>query len=137
MRTHHDVIAYIATVAIQLPTLIGFAVEPIGTMADPNNEIDGDTYIRFTFQIESVNPDEEVSKFRYCAVFEAIIAIELYLTMSDERIARNMIALHKRAEEFIEARADKKPTHVVSANGIESMSDLVRRANDTGNKKPH
>lgn len=107
---------------------IGVAVEPIATMADPDNDIEGDYAIRGCFHRKTPGGADETKL--YCAIFEASFVMENLRRMPEDQFKYNLTGLRDAAKTFIKTLETSKPSErvLVESDRVTSMADVKRRA---------
>lgn len=125
-RSVADVIAVMAMSIGQLDH-VGFSVEPVAMLSDPDDEVAGDYVIRVCFEVKVVEGKA------FAKVFHANIMMGLFLRMNDERFKRNIWNLFKNVANF---KADKgrelDEAGYLTGKGMQNLSDVIRSAEKKG-----
>lgn len=115
--------------AAMAPTCpIGVSVEPIATMMDPSDEINGDYAVRACYDSTGYVSKHLDGQHRYCVIFESSFIIGAICSMPPGDYRRNLRTLRRRAEEFRKNSFENVDSVVVTANDVISMGDVLAKA---------
>ncbi|MCK5923539.1 MAG: hypothetical protein KAG66_21570 [Methylococcales bacterium] len=113
----------VAALSGVIPEHIGIAIEPIATMADPGDDVEGDYEIRICFDIDSIDDGK-----RYVSVFNCSIAINTFLKMSDKRLSRNIQHIISQAIKYKKGLDAAEDGQVLTDSEVVSLASIRNTA---------
>ncbi len=128
MKIERTLPAVIASITVELIKVApsGLAIEPIATMQDPEDTIDGDYSIRCAVPIEA--PASMDQSKRYMTLFEALIHMENWMSMDEERFKHNLERLGAAIHEFKHRKvSDTDKGYMTTRTGIFDLHELGKK----------